>query len=213
MSESQKKIFLLVDDHVLIRLSLEFIIRELFLGAVILQANSLEEANDILNSQVINYVIIDISFPEGNSLGFVSDLVKEREWVKVLIYSGYEDDFYALSFLRAGACGFLSKQSNKEEIKTALTNMVVKGKHIPADLQNKILDAFLQKQTLLPIEELSTREMEVAKLLVEGQGNLEVAVILNTKQSTISTIKSRIFQKLGISNLPELIELFKFYRG
>ncbi|MCO6175408.1 response regulator transcription factor [Flavobacterium sp. NRK F10] len=212
MNKSQKKYFLVVDDHVLIRLSLEYIIQELFLEAVIFQANSLEEAGTILDSQTINYVIIDISFPEGSSLSFVSNLIKEKPGIKVLVYSAHEDDFYALSFLRAGACGFLSKLSNEDQVKAALNNMVIKGKHISADLQEKIMDAFLQKQNLLPIEELSTREMEVAKLLVEGQGNLEIAAILNTKQSTISTIKSRIFQKLEITNLPELIEIFKFYK-
>lgn len=214
MGENLKtKTFLVVDDHVMIRLSLEIVIQTLFLDANVLQANTLEIASGFLGKHKIDYIIVDINFPDGNSLKFVMDSVKEYPGVKIMVYTAYDDVLHALNYLRAGACGFMSKQQGESAIRDAINQLVLKGKYVPSTLMNLILDSYLLNRSIVPIEILSARELEIAKLLVKGYGNIEIANKLSIKQNTVSTIKGRIFNKLKINNLPNLIDIFKEYES
>jgi DNA-binding NarL/FixJ family response regulator len=73
------------------------------------------------------------------------------------------------------------------------------------------LDSYITKKPINPLEQLSNREIEVARLLIKGYGNLEIAELLNIKKSTVSTFKNRIFEKLDIDNLADLIDFFQLY--
>lgn len=205
------KHFLVADDHFIIRMSLEMVIHELFMDAEVYQANTIEETKELISANEIDYTIIDVNFPQGNSLKLVKELAEDNPNIKILVFTAYEEDSMALHYLRQGACGFLSKRSTEEEIRNAINSMVIKGKYITQELQEKILDSYLSNKPLNPIEILSNRELEVARLLVQGHRNLEISNELDIKQNTISTLKSRIFEKLEISNLPDLISIFRFY--
>ncbi|KIX22863.1 hypothetical protein SY27_03350 [Flavobacterium sp. 316] len=212
MEKTQDKLlFLLADDHSIIRQGLEIIIKELFLNATVNHANNLTETFSLVSNLNVDVLILDISFPEGNSLSIISEIIKIKPKTKVLIFTAYDEEFYALRYIKAGASGYLNKLSSEEEIKLAINNIIIKGKHISQSIQDKILESFISKKPLNPLEGLSDREMEVAILLVKGYGNLEISYMLNIKQNTISTLKNRIFQKLEINNLPSLIELFNLY--
>jgi DNA-binding NarL/FixJ family response regulator len=118
---------------------------------------------------------------------------------------------YALRYIKAGAGGYLSKLSAPDEIQHALEIMMRDGKYTSSAINNKIIDSFMLKKSHNPLEELSQREMEIALLLVQGYGNLEISNELNLKATTVSTYKTRVFEKLGITNLPALIEKFNLY--
>ena len=131
--------------------------------------------------------------------------------MKILIFSALDEDIYALRYLNAGASGYLNKGSNEDEMKQALKSMMVTGKYITQNIKDRILDSYISKKPINPLEQLSNREVEVARLLIKGFGNLEIAEMLNIKKSTVSTFKNRIFEKLEIDNLADLIDFFNLY--
>lgn len=203
--------FLLADDHSIIRQGLELLIEEEFLSAEVQQVGNIKEVLHKLNETTFDILVLDISFPDGNSLSYLPNILEIQPKLKILIFTAFEEDLYALRYIKAGAVGYLNKLSEEKEIKTALQNLVIKGKHISSNIQEQILESYLKKTPLNPLDKLSDREMEVATLLVKGYGNLEVSTKLDIKQNTISTLKSRVFQKLEIQNLPELIQIFNVY--
>jgi DNA-binding NarL/FixJ family response regulator len=145
-------------------------------------------------------------------LNILSETKTLQPELKILIFSAYEEDLYALRYLNAGATGYLNKGSNEDEIKQALQSMMVTGKYITQNIKDRILESYISKKPLNPLEQLSNREVEVARLLIKGFGNMEIAELLQIKKSTVSTFKNRIFEKLEIVNLAELIDLFQLYQ-
>lgn len=203
--------FLIADDHSVVRQGISLLIRELFFNAHILQAGSFKEILAALKSHAVDLLILDISFPDGNSLSLISQAKALQPEIKILIFSAYDENLYALRYLNAGASGYLNKGCSEEEMKQALRSMIVSGKYITQNIKDQILDSYISKKPLNPLELLSDREVEVARLLIKGFGNMEIAETLNIKKSTVSTFKNRIFEKLSIDNLADLIDLFQLY--
>lgn len=203
--------FLVVDDHTIIRQGMVLLIKELFGEITIQQAGTFNGALEILNSAQIDVLVLDINFPEGNSLSIIPEVKTIQPDIKILIFSALDDNIYAMRYLNAGASGYLNKGSSEAEIKNALTQIVTTGKYVTQDIEDKIAASKLSKKPINPLEILSKREIEVAKLFVKGLGNLEVSGALQIKQSTVSTFKNRVFEKLEIDNLSALIEIFNLY--
>ncbi|MNR27313.1 Oxygen regulatory protein NreC [compost metagenome] len=110
-----------------------------------------------------------------------------------------------------GANGYLNKLSKEGEIIEATKAILEKGKYIQPKIVNKIVESALKKTPLNPLDMLSKREFEIAELIVAGDGNLEICNKLDIQMSTVSTYKYRLFEKLGVNNIVELIEIFKIY--
>ncbi len=127
------------------------------------------------------------------------------------MFSALEEDIYALRYINAGAHGFLNKTSSETEMKEALSTFIQTGKYFTPNIKEKILDKFMYKKNLNPLDQLSDREMEVALLLIKGYGNLEISLMKMIQPTTVSTYKKRIFEKLSIDNLVSLIDVFNSY--
>lgn len=212
MEDKDKKItFLLADDHSIIRQGLELLIKDEFMNAEVLHASDIDSVIKIVEKEKINFIVLDINFPDGSSLSAVSKILEINPTIKILIFSAFDENLYALRYIKAGAVGYLNKLSDEDEIKQAILNIVIRGKHISQKIQEQILDSYVNKKPINPLDLLSDRELEIATLLVKGYGNLEISAKLDIKQNTISTLKNRVYQKLDISNLPELIDIFNVY--
>lgn len=203
--------FLIADDHSIVRQGISLVIKELFFKASILQAGTFKETLKTLKETKVDLLVLDINFPDGNSLSIISEIKVLQPDLKILIFSAYDENLYALRYLNAGASGYLNKGSNEEEMKQALQSMMLSGKYITQNIKDQILDSYISKKPLNPLEQLSDREIEVARLLIKGFGNMEIADMLHVKKSTVSTFKNRIFEKLAIDNLADLIDLFQLY--
>jgi DNA-binding NarL/FixJ family response regulator len=211
MKSVNNKKFLVVDDHNVVRKGMIVLIKNEFTNATIHSAEKLDEIFPVLEKTNIDLIILDINFPTGNSLNTIKEIKILKPDIKILIFSAYDEDVYAVRYLSAGASGFLNKGSSEEEMKDALRIMLLSGKYTSQNLKNKILDSYISKTPMNPIERLSNREIEVAKHLINGQGNLEISAILKIERTTVSTYKNRIFEKLEIDNLALLIEIFQLY--
>lgn len=211
MKQTQNFTFLIADDHSIVRQGVSLLIKELFFSAKIHQAGNFKETLKVLRETPIDLLVLDINFPDGNSLNIIADIKAIQPDLKILILSAYDEDIYALRYLNAGASGYLNKGSNEEEMKQALKSMILSGKYITQNIKDRILDSYISKKPINPLELLSNREVEVARLLIKGYGNMEIADQLQVKKSTVSTFKNRIFEKLEINNLADLIDLFQLY--
>ena len=205
--------FLIADDHSVVRQGLSVVIRELYPTAKILTSSNFRNTLQIVKDLPLDLLILDISFPEGSSLNIIGEIKNLQPECKILLFTGHDEDIYAMRFLNAGATGFLNKGGSEEDIRQALRSMVVSGKYVSANVRNKILDSYINKSPINPLEKLSAREVEVARLLVKGFGNLEISEMLDIRKTTVSTFKNRIYEKLMIDNLAALIELFRLYSG
>lgn len=210
MNQLDKSItFLLADDHSLIRQGIVFMLEEMELDFDVHHASTLQKALESIKANPIDIAIIDAHFPDGNSLSILSEIKNIRPETKILIFSGIDENTQSLKFINAGANGFLSKLSEEEDVKKAIFEIIQKGEYISPTTQALLMSSLRNKNLINPLLSLTERELQIAEMYAVGLGNLEIANKLDIKQNTVSTLKKRIFDKLGVDNFVELIELMK----
>ncbi len=203
---------LIADDHSIVRLGATVVINERFKNVEVSNATTIDEVYENLNSSKFDLLLLDINMPGGNNIKVITEILKIQSDLKILVFSSYDENIYALRYIEAGAAGYLNKNTAMEDLGNAVQSIQERGTY----MSDAIKDLYVQKLTTSkasldktnPLFKLSNREMDVAKHLMEGHGILEVSSMLKISSSTVSTYKSRIFEKLAINNIPELIELF-----
>lgn len=203
--------FITADDHEIIAKSLVYILKDLYKDAVVYQIDKLSEIVATLRNEQIDLLILDISFPEGDTLTIIPKLKELQPDMKILIFSGHDENMYAIRYFHANVNGYLSKLTSMSDIKNAIEEVMTKGKYFSKNIQNQIMDSYIFKKPSNALQQLSNREFEIAKLMVKGYGNTEICNELDLQKSTVSTYKNRIFEKLEVYNIPDLIQIFKLY--
>jgi DNA-binding NarL/FixJ family response regulator len=202
----------LVDDHSVVRHGVSVLLKKAFEKVTISHADNFETLLIILKEK--QYLIfLDINLPGGNSTKLVEKIRLDYPDLLIMMFSAYDESRYALRYIHAGANGFLNKYSKDEEIIKAVQSLLESGKYISDVVKEIILENALLKKPVNPLEKLSDREIEVAELLVNGDGNLEISNKLNIQMSTVSTFKTRIFDKLSINNVVKLVEILRVYKN
>jgi DNA-binding NarL/FixJ family response regulator len=202
---------LIVDDHFVIRQGVANILRKKFNKAQIVHKGEITGALDLIKLEPWDLLILDVHFPEGSILKYIKEIKELQPNCKILIFSAFNEEHYALSFIQEGANGYLNKTSTEVEIQDAVQTLLETGKYFSDTLKELILDNVLEGNQIVSINTLAEREREVAELLVKGEGNLEISNRLNLQKSTVSTYKKRIFEKLQVNNVIELADIFKHY--
>lgn len=206
----EKKInFLLADDHSMIRQGMVFIIEDMNLESNVLHVSTLQQTLATIQEKPVDILILDAQFPDGSSLSLIKELKKINPELKILIFTGLEEEIYALKYLAAGANGFLSKLSEEEQIQLAIQQILDKGEFITDNTKHLWLKSLRDPSLVDPLSVLTEREFQIAKLYAKGLGNLEIANQLDIKQNSVSTMKKRVFEKLNIDNLVDLVATFK----
>mgnify|MGYP003575903247 FL=1 len=206
-----KKI-LIVDDHLVVRNGVAMILERQFEDVAISNAENFFEAITLLKNLPFDLVILDINIPGGKSTDMITDIRAIQPDVKILVFSAHEEEQYALKYLSCGANGYVDKLCSEEKIIYAITSIFETGTYVSPELVSKLVDIQSNKRKLNPFEGLSKREVQITDLLVQGNGNLEISNILNIHMSTVSTYKARVFEKLKVNNLVELINLYKTFQ-
>lgn len=201
--------FLLGDDHNIVRQGLQFVIEDVVENTEIIHASSLEQILNQVKSNSFDIAILDAQFPDGNSLSIISEIKQIQPEIKILIFTSFEEENYSLKFINEGANGFLNKLSEEAEIQNAIQEMIEKGKSFPPFTQKMLQLSDHQVALLNPLNQLTERELEIAVLYAKGLGNLEIANSLSLRQNTVSTFKKRIFEKLKVETLVDLIDLVR----
>lgn len=202
---------LIIDDHLVVRAGVTIILQNDIDNLDISYASNFPETIKILKDNIFDLIILDINIPGGKNTVMISDIRSILPDVKILMFSAHEEESYALRYLDAGANGYLNKLSGENKIVGAVKTIIETGKYISPEIANKLASNELNNCYLNPFDKLSKREIEIVKLLVKGNGNLEISNHLNIQMSTVSTYKNRVFEKLKLNNLVELIEIFNLH--
>ena len=200
---------LLADDHSLIRQGIMFILEEIEVDAKVIQASNLQQITEQICANKIDIAVIDAHFPDGNSITILPEIKTLAPEIRILIFTGIDEAANALKFLKAGANGFISKMSEEEEIKNAILTIMKDGEYLSPQTQSLLMNSMRNSKAINPLFRLTERELQIAKMYASGNSNLEIANQLDVKQNTVSTIKRRIFEKLKIENIVELIQILQ----
>lgn len=200
---------LIADNHPIVRMGIKHVLEAASDFEVIDDVSNTDELFKKLEKVTPDVVILEMDIPEINGIAALRKMKQEFPDVKVLIYSGQSEDVYALSTIRAGAYGYLSKMADIDYIITATRKVSEGNMFITNELAQRLaFDEGTQKPRRF-FRKLSSREVEVLKLLASGKRNKDVALGLNLNEKTVSTYKARLMKKLNVDNLVDLLQQAK----
>lgn len=197
------KIFI-VDDHEIIREGLKKILREESDIVVVAEAQNGVELLDKIRDTNCDVMLLDMNMPGRNGLELLGDLKKIKPEVRVLVLSIHPEDRFALQTLKAGASGYLCKDVALEELVIAIRKIYNKGRYMSTTLAEQLAFDLVPNREKLPHELLSAREQEIMRMLAEGEKVKDIATELELSISTVFTYRTRIFEKLNVTNNVEL---------
>jgi DNA-binding NarL/FixJ family response regulator len=193
-----------VDDHAVIREGLKRIISENPGMSVTSEAGDGAEALRVIKSQPCDVVLLDITMPNKTGLDVLKQLHAESPRLPILVLSMHAEDQYAARVLRAGAAGYLTKDSGPGKIVQAIRKVVHGGKYVSLALAERLVADLAVDRSKAPHEVLSDREYQVLCLISSGKSVTDIAAELKLSVKTISTYRVRILEKLNLKNNAEL---------
>jgi DNA-binding NarL/FixJ family response regulator len=165
--------------------------------------------NDLFNSLKIHspdVLVIEIDLPEINGITALRTIKTEFPRIKMLVFSCHPEEMYALSAIKAGASGYLSKTASTEKLYNAIQQVARGGIYLNKNITDRINSGSSNDNGLIAkFKKLSTRETEVLNLLSGGKRNKDIAEALDINEKTVSTYKTRLLKKLKVDNLADLI--------
>ncbi len=195
---------LIADDHAVVRRGLRQILAETPDIQVAAEANTPQEVLELVRKKRFDAVVLDINLPGASGLTLLADLRRERPELPVLILTMYSEEQYAVRAIKAGAAGFLTKESAPDKLIEALRKVASGGRYVSAELAETLASVLAGDAKGAPHERLTDREFEVMKLLASGKSVSQVARSLSLSVKTVSTHRTRILQKMGMKTNAEL---------
>jgi two-component system invasion response regulator UvrY len=196
---------LIADDHAILRRGLkEILVREL--DAVTCgEAEDAQQALMEVQKHAWDLVILDITMPGRSGLDLLGDLQRVQPTLPVLVLSMHAEDQYGKRVLKAGAAGYMKKESAPEELITAIQKVLRGGRYVSTALAENLALA-LREDTQRPVHEtLSRREFEILIMIASGKTISQIAGELNLSPTTVSTYRTRILMKMNMETTAELI--------
>ena len=203
--------FLVIDDHEIVRKGLQLFLTDFYPGSAVAEARTGDEAVDLLKKERFTLVILDLQIPNTNSFNILDFIKTQYPETRVLVFSMSPESLYGKRVIKAGADGYLPKESSVDDIRTAVDTLLKNKKYVSPRLVEILVEEMNNEQLNNPFSKLSSREFEIATFLLSGMPVSEIADRVSLQPSTVGTYKSRIFQKLNVSNLIELKELANIY--
>lgn len=197
---------LIVDDHAVVRHGVRHILEEWQSGMCIGQAQNADEALKFLGEKKWDILILDITLPGKSGIVLLGEIRTMYPDLPVLVLSMHPEDQYALRMIKAGASGYMTKETAPEELITAIKKIMGGGKYVSASLADRIVsDKVEDLSDLLPHETLSDREHEVLRMIAIGKTQTEIGEILTVSAKTVSTYKRRIMAKMCMTSEADLV--------
>ena len=202
---------LIADDHAIVRIGLKIMIKHINSEINIEEAGDGKSVIQKLKSGTFDLLILDIHMPRTEPFSLTGYLLKEFPALKILLFTINKELLFAKRFLKLGVHGYIIKQSGESEISNAIQK-ILEGQVYISDLLSEIIsNDLINHKNDNPFEQLSDREFEVVLQILKGHSVSEIAETLHLNKSTVGTHKSRILNKLGLSNTLELHSLAKQY--
>jgi two-component system invasion response regulator UvrY len=197
-----KKI-LIVDDHEVVRAGVVRILEQP--GITFGEASNAAQALQKLRDEDWDLVVLDLSLADRHGLELLKEVKQTSHKLPVLVLTMHSEDQYARRAFRAGAAGYITKDSSREELVKAVNKVIDGGKYVNSTTAERLaLD--LERDTQFPLHHaLSDREFEVLRLLASGKTVGEIAGMLDLSDKTVSTYRARILEKMGMKTNAEII--------
>ncbi len=195
---------LIADDHTIVRKGLKQILAETQDMVVTGEASNGFEVMEKVRSNHYDVLLLDISMPGKSGLDILKELKTEQPKLPVLVLSMYPEEQYAVRVLRAGASGYLTKESAPDELVVAMRKVAQGKKYVSPSLAEKLAVELEADATKPAHEMLSDREYQVLCMIASGKTVGEIAEKLSLSAKTISTYRARILEKMNMKNNAEL---------
>ena len=200
-----KKIrILLADDHAVVRQGFKMILDAQADMEIVGEAANGREAVDLAERLKPDIVVMDVAMPELNGIEATRRLASSAPHVRVVALSMHKDSVYVREILRAGARGYLLKDSGAEDLVHAVRSVAGGESWLSPAVSNAVLDDY-RRHVTNPIDLLTSREREVLQMLAEGKTNKEIAAVLNLSVYTVDAHRGRIMEKLNLHSINDLV--------
>ena len=196
---------IIIDKHPVIRVAFELYFKDNPLVKLVRAFENVSDTFDYLSENEVDVVISEVDLPDLNGITALKAIKKTYPNIDVLMFSSQPEEVYALSTLKAGASGYISKSSNIDTVYNAILK-VSKGETYLSDFMTKQLIHDDNKTNgTRRLKKLSSREIEVLKLLSIGKKNKQIATELDISEKTVSTYKTRLYKKMDVDNIVDLL--------
>jgi two-component system, NarL family, invasion response regulator UvrY len=195
---------LLTDDHAVVRQGLKLILADHFKKAIFGEARDAQEAFARITKDKWDVVVLDITMPGRSGLEVLQEIKRLRPKLPVLVLSMHPEDQFAVRMLKAGAAGYLTKESAGEELVGAIQKVMAGGRYISPSLAERMASYLNTDLRKVPHERLSDREFLILRMIASGKQVSQIGKELSLSVKTISTYRARILQKMHMQNNAEL---------
>ncbi len=196
---------LIADDHAVVRQGIRQILTDAPEVHIVAEASTGAEALELMRSSDVDLVLLDISMPGLNGLDVVRQVRHDQPSVRVLVLSVHPEEQYAVRVMKAGASGYLTKDSAPEELISALRCIAGGHKYLTPSLAERLASEVETGTDRLPHETLSDREYQVMLLIAEGLRVQDIAERLTLSAKTVSTYRTRLLQKMKMHGSSEVV--------
>lgn len=195
---------LLADDHAVVRGGIRKFLEAAQDVEIVAEATTGEEALAQVRKDDFDVMLLDISLPDLNGLEVLKRVKRERPNLRVLIFSMYPEDDFAVPAFEAGASGYLSKDSSPNQILLAIQTVASGASYVSPSMTERLLAGTVSAGKREPYETLSRREMEVLLMLSKGVSLTKIGEMLHLSVKTVSTYRGRVLEKLNVVSNAEL---------
>ena len=196
---------LIADDHLIVREGIKRIIDDTAGLHTAAEASSGQETLELIWKNKYDLILLDISMPGQNGLQTLKEIKKHDKDLPVLMLSMHAEQQYAMRAIKAGASGYLTKDSASTQLVKAIRKINDGRKYISQEVAELLATDLFHEQDKDPHEYLSDREFEVLKLIAKGQSQKEIGNNLSISHKTVSTYRTRILDKLNLRTTSDLI--------
>ena len=196
---------MIVDDHAIVREGLKQILADTDDIVVAGEAENGLEAIRLARKQHADVLLLDITMPDKNGIEVLKQIHKEKPELAVLMLSMHREDQYAIRSLKAGAVGYLNKQSAPNELVKAIRLVASGNKYISPTLAQELARHVTTKETIAPHESLSDREFQTLLMIASGKSVSDIASELSLSVKTVSEYRTRLLSKMNMKNNAELM--------
>ena len=196
---------LVADDHAIFRRGLKETLRGEFPKASFGEARTADEALEHVREKEWDIVVLDISMPGRTGLEIVRDVKLLRPSMPILILSMYPEEQFARRALRAGASGYLTKESVPEELTEAVRKLLRGGRYVSVNLAERLASDLGRRSDVPLHDRLSDREFQVLRMIASGLSVKNIAENLGVSVKTVSTYRARVLLKTGLRSTADLV--------
>jgi two-component system response regulator NreC len=199
---------MIVDDHTIVRKGIRSLLENNEKIEIVGEAKNGNEAIDKFRQVIPDIVLMDFAMPILNGLEATRQIKKQFPEVKVLILSMYQDEEYIINCLKAGALGYVNKQTTPEDLLKAIDTVYKGGYFTSSSFSNNVIKKYIEtskeKDKKVSHDKLTSREVEILQLIAEGYSNKGMAKLLYISVKTVETHRTHLMDKLGKHNTVEL---------